>query len=169
MTLKRTGNSAIILKLNMAAIWTEWRYNNFLSDNCQGKRHLLIMENWMSNNVAAILNSDMAAIWWQFPHSKHFPRYKESLFSFQSAIRSKIRSNINHMAVILKSNMAAPWPKFWHCENVHIYRKHRYRHLNCSPRWNRTGYMGKTFVILAPYWKSTWRPPGVANFWGSIS
>ena len=25
---------------------------------------------------------------------------------------------------------------------------------------------GKTMVILAPYWKSIWRPPGVAHFWG---
>ena len=45
----------------------------------------------MSNNVAAILNSDMAAIWWQFPHGKHYPRYKESLFSFQIATGSEIQ------------------------------------------------------------------------------
>ena len=32
----------------------------------------------------------------------------------------------------------------------------------------RTGDMGKTMVILAPYWNSIWRPPGVANFLGSI-
>ena len=25
--------------------------------------------------------------------------------------------------------------------------------------------MGKTMVILAPYWKSIWWPPRVANFW----
>ena len=63
MTLKRTGNAAVIVKLNIAALWTKWRDNNFLSDNWQGKRHLSIMENGMSNNVAAILNSDMAAIY----------------------------------------------------------------------------------------------------------
>ena len=62
MTLKRTGNAAVIGKLNMAAIQAKWRYNNFLSDNRQGKRHLSIMENCMSNNVVAILNSNMAAI-----------------------------------------------------------------------------------------------------------
>ena len=26
--------------------------------------------------------------------------------------------------------------------------------------------MGKTMVSLAPFWKSLWRPPGVANCWG---
>ena len=43
-----------------------------------------------------------------FYHSNHFPRYKESLFSFQSAIGSELQSNVKHMAAILKSNMAAP-------------------------------------------------------------
>ena len=124
----------------LAAIWTKWRYNNFLSDNWQGKRHLSIMDNCMSSNVAAILNSDMAAIWWQFPHSKHFPRNKEPLFSFQSAIGSEIQSNVKHKAATLKANMAAPWRKFWHCHNVPRHRKHRYRHLHFGPRWNRTGY-----------------------------
>ena len=97
---------------------------------------------------------------------KHFPRYKESLFSFQSATGSEIQSNVTHMAAILKSNMAAPWRKFWHCQNVPRHRKHRYRHLNFGPRFNRTGDMGKTMVILAPYWKSIWRPPEVANLLG---
>ena len=124
MTLKRTGNAAVIVKLNMAALWTKWRDDNCLSDNWQGKRHLSIMENCMSNNVAAILNSNTAAIWWQFPHSKHFPRYKESLFSFQSLTGSEIQSNVKHMAAILKSNMAAPWRKFLHCQNVPRHRKH---------------------------------------------
>ncbi len=40
--------------------------------------------------------------------------------------------------------------------NIPRYRKHRYRHLNVGPRCNRTGDMGKTMVILAPYWKSIW-------------
>ena len=64
----------------------------------------------MSNNVAAILNTDMAAILLQCPHSKVFlcRPYKESLLSFQSAIGSEKLSNLKHMAVILKSNMAAP-------------------------------------------------------------
>ena len=164
MTLKRTGNAAIIVKLNIAALWTKWRDNNFLSDNWQGKRHRSVY--CMSNNVAAIFNSDMAAIWWQFPNGKHFPRYKESLFSFQSATGSEIQSKVKHMAAILKSNKAAPWRKFWHCQNVPRHRKHRYRHLNFGPRCNRIGYMGKTMVILAPYWNSIWQPPGFANFWG---
>ena len=116
--------------------------------------------------MAAILNSDMAAIWWQFPHGKHIPRYEESLFYFQSATGSEIQSNIKHMAAILKSNMAAPWRKFWHCQNVRRHRKHMYRHFNVGPRCNRIGYMGKTMVIVAPYWKSIWRPPGFANLWG---
>ena len=150
----------------MRAIWTKWRYNNFLSDNWQCKRHLSLFENCMSNNVAAILNFDIAAIWWQFPHSNHFPTYKESLFSFQSAIGNEVQSNVKHMAAILKSNMAAPGRKLWDCQNVPRHRKHRYRHYNVGPRCNRTGDMGKTIVILAPYWKSIWRPPGVANFWG---
>ena len=107
MTLKRAGNAAVIVKLNMAAIWTKWRYNNFLSDNWQGKGHMSIMENGMYNNVAAILNSDMAAILWrQFQNSKYFPRYKVSLFSFQSTIGSEIQTNVKHMVDILKSNMA---------------------------------------------------------------
>ncbi len=83
------------------------------------------------------------------------PRYKESLFSFQSATGSEIQRN-----------MTAPWRKFWHCQNVRRHRKHRYRHLHCGPRCNRTGDMGKTMVIVAPYWKSIWRPPGFANLWG---
>ena len=165
MTLKRTGNTAVIGKLNMAAIWEKW-YNNFLSENWQGKRQLSIMENCMSNNVVAILNSDMVAIWWQFPDSKHFPRCKESLFSFQSAIISEIQSNVKHFAAILKSNMAASWRKFWHCQNVPRHRKHRYRHLNCGPRCNRTGYIGKTMVILAPYLKSNMAATRGANFGG---
>ena len=37
----------------------------------------------------------------------HFPRYRELLFSFQSAIGSEVQ-NVKHMAAILKSNMAAP-------------------------------------------------------------
>ena len=83
--------------------------------------------------------------------------------SKQSAIISEIQSNVKHLAAILKSNMAPSWRKFWHCQNVPRHWKHRYRHLNCGPRCNRTGDMGKTMVILAPYWKSIWRP-----FWGSI-
>ena len=158
MTLKRTGNAAVIVQLNIAALWTKWRDNNFLGDNWQGKRHLSIMENGMSNNMVAILNSDMAAIWWQFPHGRHFPRYKKCLFSFQSATGTEIQSNVTHMA--------APWRKFWHCQNVPRHRKHRYTHLNFGPRCNWTEYMGKTMVILAPYWKSIWRPPEVANLWG---
>ena len=39
--------------------------------------------------------------------STHFPRYKESLFSFQSAIVSEIQCNVKHMAANLKFNMAA--------------------------------------------------------------
>ena len=39
--------------------------------------------------------------------STYFPRYKESLFSFQSAIISEIQCNVKHMAAILKFNMAA--------------------------------------------------------------
>ena len=38
---------------------------------------------------------------------KHFPRYKESVFSFQSATGSEIQSNVKHMAAILEINMAA--------------------------------------------------------------
>ncbi len=114
----------------MAAIWTKWRDTNFLSDNWQGKRHLTIMGNCMYNNVAAILNSDMAAIRQQLPHSKHFPRYNESLYSFQSATGGEIQSNVKHMAAILKYNMAAPWRQFWHCQNVPRHRKHRHGHLN---------------------------------------
>ncbi len=110
MTLKRTGNADVIVKLNIAALWTKRRDNNFLSDNWQGKRHLSIMENCMSNNVAAILNFDMAAIWLQFPHSKHFPRYKVSLFSFQSATGSEIQINVKHMA--------ASWNPIWRPPDV---------------------------------------------------
>ena len=40
--------------------------------------------------------------------AKHFPRYKESLFSFQSATGSEIQSIVKHMVAILKSNMVAP-------------------------------------------------------------
>ena len=131
----------------MRAIWTKWRYNNFLSENWQCRRHMSLYENCMSNNVAAILNFDIAAIWWQFPRSDHFPTYKESLFSFQSAIGNEVQSNVKHMAAILKSNMAAPGRKFWDCQNVPRHRKHRYRHYNVGPRCNRTGDMGKIMVI----------------------
>ncbi len=63
----------------------------------------------MSNNVAAILNSDMAAIDDNFHMVNIFldHDYKESLFSFQSATGSEIQRNVKHMAAILKSNMAA--------------------------------------------------------------
>ena len=40
-------------------------------------------------------------------YSTYFPRYKESLFAFKSAIVSEIQCNVKHMATILKFNMAA--------------------------------------------------------------
>ena len=41
-----------------------------------------------------------------------------------------------------------------------------YSHLHFGPRCNRTGDMGKPIAVLAPYWKSIWRQPGVASCWG---
>ena len=67
--------------------------------------------------------------------SNNFPRYKESLFSFQSAIGSERRSNVIHMAAILESNMAAPDVNFDIAKRF-LYIENRYRHLNGGPRCN---------------------------------
>ncbi len=81
------------MKLNIPALWTKWRDNNFLSDNWQGKRYLSIMENGMSNNVAAILNSDMAAIYVDNFHMvKNFLGIK-SLY-FLSKVQQEVRYKV---------------------------------------------------------------------------